>query len=304
MKKFLIHLLKFALVSILLVSTLLIVANQLVVRHPFKNGETESNLLVLNESQYYDYLILGISHARNFSRNTHHEMFVSALHGKAINLAQGDGLGGLENQYWYFTYFLKKHNSAKHMILVLSPTLMYSNLIDQNSVAFYREPIKLEFIKHLWRVGGPNKKDQLFHYVKSKLGHNWWLTKPTMCLPNIDEVPMLDTAEVREGMVIAYPQGLDPKVFEERAKVLDGILQLAKQNNIEPIIVIPPALFGKWPGHDNVLSYVSKKYPKITIIDSSTDVLNPKMYSDHHHLNTAGMRKWLTDLQVEISNTQ
>ncbi len=297
---FLTHVLKFLFVCLIVVVGLIYISSKIVERQTFKNNETEANLFLIKDHRHYDYLIMGISHARNLSRNTHHEVFENKFGGTAINLAQGDGLGGLENQYWYLSYFLQKHNTAKNLLMVLSPTMMYSNQIDKNSFAFYREPLQWDFIKYIIAEGGSNKFDQLFHYIKAKLGHHWWRTKPVKAVDNNTTLAGIDSLEMKNGFTLAYPQGLDDEVFLERTLMLDKILETAKIHQIRPIIIIPPALFGQWKGHKKILDYLKNNYPSIQVIDSSLSILQPQYYSDHHHLNTAGIRKWLDELVMQL----
>jgi hypothetical protein len=287
---------------IFFISTLLLflifTSNYIIKNKAYKNNETESNLLLIKNNICYKYLILGISHARNMSRNTHHLLFEKNFDGSMINLGQGDGLGGLENQYWYLSYFLDQGNKADTLIFILSPTLLYSNQIDLNSNAFYREPVKLDFINHIFKHGGTNKYNQLFHYAKSKLGHHWWTSKPLLAEANTRVLSSIDTNDIKAGFKIAYPQGLSDIVFKERTMVLRKIIDLAKKNGMVPKLIIPPALFGKWPGHDKILKFIRSEIPNIKLLDHSSAILEPKYYYDHHHLNSNGMEHY-----YNLSNT-
>ena len=301
MKNFVLRLFYFMVLWSLALLILLFVSNTIICSKTFKNGQTESNLLIMKDNAQYHFLVLGISHGRNFSRFNHHSLFEKNLEGTMINLAQGDALGGLENQRLYFDYFLKKRNRAHHLILVLSPTLMYSNQIDLSDIAFYREPLDRHFFLHVLENGGSNRYKQLFHYVKSKLGHHWYLQKPKEEKPKEAALTKLDSSAMQKGFAIAYPQGRSQLIFEDRAKVLGEILDLARQNNMKTTIVIPPALFGQWPGHETILKYLKNTYPDIAVLDHSKVLLQAGFYYDHHHLNTKGMESYLTILKNDLA---
>ena len=57
------------------------------------------------------------------------------------------------------------------------------------------------------------------------------------------------------------------------------------------MLIIPPALFGKWKGHEETVEFcriMNVKYG-VSFHDFSMSVLEPKLYYDHHHLNTNGV---------------
>lgn len=300
MRKFIKKLFVFLIVIFSLTLVLIGSLNYHIASKNYKPGETESNLFFVHEKINYEYLIMGISHGRSLSRGNHHELFENKFRGKMINLAQGNGLGGLENQYWYLSYFLKKKNTAKKLIFVLSPTLMFSNQIDNNSVAFFAEPIKLDFIHHIFKDGGSNRKDQIFHYLKSKLSPNWWNQKPLIAEENMKALSKIDTFIINDGLKIGYPSGLNKEIFYERKNIISNIIKIAITEKMKIIFVIPPAVFGKWPGHEMVIDYLVKEYPSIQIVNSSSLSFDKSDYLDHHHLNTKGMKKWIDLLYESI----
>ncbi len=296
MRIFLVHLIKYFLAATLLISLPIFISNYIVSKQTFKNNETEANLFLIKENQHYNYLVLGISHARNLSRNTHHDLF-EAKKGSMINLSQGNSLGGLENQYLYLDYFLSKGNKADSLLLILTPTLMYTNKIDRNSIAFFQEPIKLDFLSKIVSTKYFDYTySQLFNYTKSKLSHHWLMTKPISNGDILDTLKGIDSIEMKKGFALAYPDSTSRRRLQVQEFILDKIITTAIENKICPVIIIPPALFGKWPGHDNLINSLKYNYRNIKILDHSTLIQNPKYYYDHHHLNTAGVKEWLIHL--------
>jgi hypothetical protein len=260
----------------------------------YTNAETEANLPILTSDTQYDVLMLGISHARIFSRHRNHERFEATTGKSMINLSQGGGFGGLDNQLLHLKYFIQKGNSADELILVLSPMLMFNRNPDRTSVAFGREPFDPEFFQFVLQNGVENKHIQLAYYLRSKIYWDWIMTKP-FSLDQMDkQIDGLDSAAMKRTMPSAYPYGLDASQFEDRKQVAEAIFKLAKSQNMRISVVLPAALFGKWPGHEQTLQWVQSVQPsyELNIIDLSDKwVMRTDLFYDHHHLNTEGVMK-------------
>ena len=104
-----------------------------------KNSQTESNTLIIPENNKFDLLFLGISHARNFSRYGNHEKIEKALDKKIINLGQGSGYCGINEQLFYLDYFYNKNNTTKDIIIVLTPSMLTSEKLPIASNTFDNE---------------------------------------------------------------------------------------------------------------------------------------------------------------------
>lgn len=260
----------------------------------YTNAETEANLPILKNETHYDVLMLGISHARIFSRHRNHERFEATTGKSMINLSQGGGFGGLDNQLLHLKYFIHKGNSADEIILVLSPMLMFNRNPDRTSVAFGREPFDPEFFQFVLENGVENKHIQLAYYLRSKIYWDWIMTKP-FSLERMDkQIDGLDSAAMKRTMPSAYPYGLNASQFEDRKHVAEAIFNLAQSQNMQITVLIPAALFGKWPGHEQTLQWVQSVQPsyELNIVDlSDTWVMRTDLFYDHHHLNTAGVMR-------------
>ena len=106
----------------------------------FQNHETESNLLFLGEDQEFDILLLGVSHARNFSRHKDNLRIENALGKTMCNLGQGKGACGINEQHFYLRHFYDKRNKANTLVYVLSPPLLFSETLPIASNTFDFEP--------------------------------------------------------------------------------------------------------------------------------------------------------------------
>lgn len=278
---------------VLLLSVAIFVGHLWVKRQKFTNANTEGNLTIMPRGNGVDYLVLGISHGRNLSRRSHHGLFESVFNSTMINLAQGESLGGLENQLLYLRTFYEKGNKAKDLIVVLSPSLMFNAETDRSDIMLYREPMEWSMVKRLIDKGNDRKWHQLFHYVKSKLGHHWWMLKPDNRTQFDGVLTAIDANAMKEGFQLAYPSGLDLLTFKNRCVVLEDLVKTAESMGTRVNFVIPPASFGFWPGHGTVLAYLKYRFQGRKILDHSEAVIGNAYYYDHHHLNTEGMKKYL-----------
>ncbi len=265
----------------------------------YSNAETEANLPVLKDSTDYDVLMLGISHARIFSRHRNHERFEAETGKSMINLSQGGGFGGLDNQLLHLNYFLEKGNSADELVIVLSPMLMFNRNTDRTRVAFEREPFDPHFFRHVAENGVENRYQQLGYYLRSKLFWTWITTRPASLDRMDKQIGGLDSAAMARTMPGAYPYGLDPDQFIDRSAVADSILRVAFQHGMSITVVMPASLFGKWPGHDETVAWLESRREEfdLRIVDLSERwVMQTEYFYDHHHLNTDGVMKAVKEI--------
>ncbi|HMS99574.1 MAG TPA: hypothetical protein PKA12_12565 [Saprospiraceae bacterium] len=293
MKRFLIKVVFFVTLWLFLIGSAIFFSHLWVKRQKFTNANTEGNLLIMPNGNGVDYLVLGISHGRNLSRRSHHELFESVFNATMVNLSQGESLGGLENQHLFLRTFYEKGNKTNDLILVLSPSLMFNADTDQSDIMLYREPLELAMMNRLIEMGNKRKWHQLFFYIKSKLGHHWWMLKPDNKTHFDGVLTAIDAEAMKEGFQLAYPKGLDLKTFQNRCQELAQLVNTAETNGARLTFVIPPAAFGFWPGHGAVLAHLKRQYPGRRILDHSEAVIGNAFYYDHHHLNTEGMKKYL-----------
>jgi hypothetical protein len=292
MNHFLKNLFLFTVCSILTILVLILLSNEFVKRNTFNNWETESNLLVIRENQQYDALFMGISHARNLSRHKNHLRIETITGKKIINIGRGGYYSGLLTQYLYLKYFYAMGNKTQKVIIVLTPILMYSYVYDDASNIFEDEPISFNFIRCYLSENNHSATRQLYYYIIDKLSPQWFLTVPATLEEKKESLDSLDRAKVEAGIQSAYLNGMENEVFENRKALVYKIIGECKKNNSQIIFIIPPALFGKWKGHETVVSFLGQLHnqdPAIAWYDFSESVLDPKLYYDHHHLNSAGV---------------
>jgi hypothetical protein len=273
-------------------------------RNHFNNDETESNTLVIENNQNYDLAFLGISHARNFSRYQNHQMIENKINKTILNLGQGASSCGPNEQLFYLSYTYSKNITIDTIIYVLSPPLLYSNELNIASSTFDLESFKISFLYQYLQHPSENKAERLFHYIKSKLNPEWFFHTPLNRGPNTRALKGLDSLKVQEGFKLAYPYGLQNDTYIKSCKVIETTIQLAKKNNSTVIFIIPPALFGKWPGHAETYNLCEKmkQIYGCGCYDFSESMLDANNYYDHHHLNSSGVEYFVKNYLSVVLN--
>lgn len=280
---------------LLLLATILLVwlvgVSAFVDRQAFGNHETDSNLLVLQEDQQYDLLFMGISHARNFSRYQNHQRVAQILDQKMLNLGQGNGACGVNEQLFYLDYFYHKENKAHTLVYFISPPLFFSESLALASNTFDAEPFQLDFFQRYWSYTSENHWERMVSYLQSKYSPRWCLLKPYSLNEMDVQLEKLDPTVVEAGQRLAYGDTLNMERFAKSVKGLQNTINLALDKDTKVVLIIPPALFGPWEGHQNVVNFAEQmaELASVEFYDFSETILDPSFYYDHHHLNTAGV---------------
>ena len=299
MKKFIVQIISYFLFLVLLILIGAQLTSNPVKKRNFKNFETESNLLMLKENKKYDFLFMGISHARNFSRHKNHLRLDTILDMSFINIAQGGGLCGVNEQYFYLKYFYQNSNKTNQVVYILSPPMLFHEGLPLASKTFDFEPFEFDFFFNYLFFNSRNRTQRLYSYVNSKYTLEWKNHQPKSFTKKQMYLSKLDSAKVTDGLNSTHKKGLANWQFDRSSVIVDQTIQLINDNNSSCILIIPPALFGKWNGHNETLEFAEKMKKKygVKVFDYSESVLDPKYYYDHHHLNSDGVmffsRKYL-----------
>jgi hypothetical protein len=291
MKRYLINTTIFILAFFILVFALAYLSSQVIYNKGFENWEAESNLLMMKSDHDYGLLIMGISHARNFSRHKNHLRIEKILDREIINIGIGGGQCGANDQLFFLKYFYNRGNKANQVLYVLSPTLMTKGFSNKASNTFKLEPFRFDFFVQYLDFKTDNKYERLFYYIKSKFSRKWMRLKPSSLESKKAALEDLDSTKIKEGLKLLLVDGERVDEFQRNSITVEETIKLAKANNSEVIFIIPPALFGKWFGHFAVMDFLKAMNEKYgtAYYDFSESVLIPEYYYDHHHLNSVGI---------------
>ncbi|MCV6608246.1 MAG: hypothetical protein OIF32_08545, partial [Campylobacterales bacterium] len=129
--------------------------------------------------------------------------------------------------------------------------------------------------------------------LQSKFNSAWLSTEPYTKESMDDKLDSLDMQEVERGQDIAYSgKTLDFERFEKSKEVLREVIKLAGKRKSKVLLLIPPALFGEWRGHNKTLELArtfTKEFKHVSYYNAAKTVLDPSLYYDNHHLNTNGI---------------
>ncbi len=291
MKRFIIKTGGYLLLLLAILIIWLLAISAFVDRQTFGNHETDSNLLVLQEGQQYDLLFMGISHARNFSRHHNHQRVEQILGQKILNIGQGNGACGVNEQLFNLDYFYHKKNETNTLVYFISPPLFFSESLALASNTFDQEPFRMDFLQRYWNFPSENHWERVVSYLQSKFSPHWLSHRPFSLEIMAEQMDQIDPKVVAEGQQLAYGTGLNMQRFEKSKVGLKETVALALDQHTKVVFIIPPALFGQWPGHEQVVQFATemRDLGAIEFYDFSEVILEPKYYYDHHHLNTAGI---------------
>ncbi|MBN2891083.1 MAG: hypothetical protein JXL97_04375 [Bacteroidales bacterium] len=291
MKKYLFKILIFAFLLIITFLSVVLVSSEIVRKRHFENWETESNLLILKPNTHYDIMFIGNSHARNFSRHNNHKRVENILGKKFLNIGQTAARCGANEYSFYLNYCYSRNISADLIIVTVSTPMLYAEYNNIASNTFEEEPLNIKFLSQYIKFNSENKWQRIFYYIKSKVEKSWLTKKPYSLDAKTDSLLEIDSAAIEKGFKIAFIDGFDSTTFNNNAKKIENLIELAQKNNAEIIFITTPTLFGEWPNHaelEKLMKIFEQKYG-VKYYDFSNEIKNPNLYYDHHHLNTKGI---------------
>ncbi|WP_264535030.1 hypothetical protein [Flavobacterium sp. N1736] len=258
----------------------------------FKNSQTESNTLFIKADENFDLMFMGISHARNFSRYGNHEILEKMLKKKTVNIGQGEGKCGLNEQLFYLNYFYSENNKVDTIFFILSPPMLTSDKLPFSTNTFNEEVFNLKFCSQYLLFDTENKYERMIQYGQSKLKASWIDLMPNYKIGKFDSLKKIDLASVKKGVKFVHGESINTEIYNKACLEVEKIVKTAKENKSEIIMIIPPALFGKWPEHELAIDLAKKMKTNYNVkyYDFSESVLVPEYYYDHHHLNTNGVK--------------
>jgi len=274
----------------------------------YHNFDVEDNVIITPKNEHFNFVMLGLSHARNFSRHSNHQRVEEILDKKFINYGKGGGKGNIANQHVYLKYFLSRGNTTDHIVYVLSMPMFFAERLDENAFTYQYEKLEPLFFYQVLTGPDINKGEKLYTYVRSKFDKQWsekygpWSEKKRETT-----LEKFDTTQIIDGFKRAYVNGLEFDTFEKNKELMRKTVELAKKNNIDITFIVTPSTFGEWPGHEHVMYFMGelKEEYGTQIFDFSRVYLHQNEYFyDHHHLNSDGVVKFTREYLKPMLNKQ
>ena len=175
----------------------------------------------------------------------------------------------------------------------IKENMLFANKFADDPEFTISENFDFNFLKKYVFYKAENKSARIMSYLQRKLHPRWFLYGPSKLEKNNTKLDTLDIDIVKKGQNLAYSgKALNMVRFNYSCEILEESITLAKNNETKVKLVIPPALFGKWRGHDETLNFaiqMKNKYNNVDYLDASETVFKPEFYYDNHHLNTDGI---------------
>ena len=264
-----------------------------------KNQTTEATFSAIPENQHFDFVLIGTSHAREFSRSGNHQMVEKITGKNFFNLSKGSGHGGLLPNITAWNYFRLKGNTTRHVVCFVDPWVFFSPKWNEENYFLEDEPIKTELF---WlAVKSGYSPGVLFNYFKSKIKPSYFSVKPISEKANNQYLLTIDTSLVRKQNEKNYLDGLDVETFKKYTRIFSSFIGSLQKQGIRVTLIIPPTLLGEEPGSARLRDFLSK-IKGAAYIDHTHSYPDPKLYYDLHHLNSAGVQIYTIDKLKELVN--
>lgn len=266
------------------------------------NWKTEANLPVIEKNKYYDFILLGSSHARIFSRYNNHKRVEKLLNKNFINLSQGGDRGGIINQQTYLRYFYLRGNTAKTIVYLLDPYVFFNNEMDTNIHLYDSEPFRLDFFYQLL-INQPKNLSILTSYLSKLLSKDNIPSFPKeyQVQANEDKVSSLSANILDNRIKSLYKDSYDDKSFNNNLNDLIKTIDMAIKNKAKVIIITPTTLLPKQSEDDYFFKAIKIiKNNKFEFYNYSNVIEDSNLYYDTDHLNTQGIITFTEDLLKPI----
>jgi len=247
------------------------------------NGETETNLPVILKNKSYDFVLLGSSHARIFSRAENHNEFEKLLQRSFINLSQGGNRESLKNQKTYLSYFYQRGNTNRVTVYFLDPFIFYRRELLSNPHIFDHEPFRLDFLYTLLTSGDYNWKTTTSYLFAM---NQYKTMSPTQIKQSTASAQI-----IQSRMKSLYLNPIDTDNF----RFINEVNELSLNHGAKLVVIIPPTLFPKHKQAEEVKKELVKlqKTEHFALFDFSEVMKDPKYFLDSDHLNNIGIERFV-----------
>jgi hypothetical protein len=261
---------------------------------------TEASFSAIPTNKQFDLVILGTSHAREFTRSGNKATVESILNTKLWNLSKGFGHGGLVSSIAAWDLFKQSKNTTKRLVYFIDPWIFYYSKWNEENFFLEDEPLKWDIFQNAFH----NKASLsvLINYVKAKFKPSYFLNQPINNTRNYKQLDSINNMKAEKQMKIYYYEAINDKSFERYKELFKEFTLGLHKQGIELVIIIPPTLLNKEPGFDRVWNFLST-IKNIKLYDHSQAVRDPKLYYDISHLNSTGIEYYTNNyLKAVLAN--
>ena len=281
----------FLVLNSVLVATALFIVHKLEPTYKKYNWTTEATFSAIPGNQNFDFVLMGTSHAREFSRSGNHKMIETASGKTFFNLSKGSGHGGLLPNLSAWKYFTKRGNWTKHVIYFVDPWVFFSTKWNEENYFLEDEPLKADLFWLAIKSG--YSAEVLINYVKSKLKPSYFSTKPLYDQTNKKFLKTVDTVLILKQNEKNYLDGLDEAIYQKYKLQFSLFISSLQDQNIKVTLIMPPTLLGEEPGSKMVREFLLQ-LKGVEFYDHTSLIKDTKLFYDLHHMNSEGIIMYFT----------
>jgi hypothetical protein len=261
--------------------------------HSFDNGTTESAWRLIPRSESFDVVMLGSSHARNFSRDGNHAEVEKILDAKILNISRG--AGGIVPNAINIAEFYNRGNHATDLVYFIDAWCLFSRAWNEEMAFAKIEPLSLHYLSALLRFGiNPHI---VVEYLSYKFSIEWLQESPDPVSPCLKKLSRADPEAVKKRLKALYPDGMNMIVFRQYLLYLDDIVEMARAHGTKHVFLItPPTLLRNDPGEALLKKYLAQHFQSdrsnsglVITKDLSAALADPGLFQDHDHPNSEGV---------------
>lgn len=284
--RFIKKLLWFIGINLLLALTVFVIIKMIEPKYEKTDQTTEASFSAIPSNKQFDLVILGTSHAREFSRSGNKPKVESILNISLWNLSKGFGHGGLVPGIAAWKLFTQRNNTTKKLLYFIDPWIFYYSKWNEENYFLEDEPLQWAIFQNAYRNNA--SLPVLLNYVKAKFKPSYFLTKSLSLNRNYKQLDSISYIKAERQMKIYYSDSINVKTFNKYQKLFLEFTQTLYKDGVELIVVIPPTLLNKEPGFDLVWKFLGT-IQNCKIYDHSNAIRDPKMFYDISHLNSIGI---------------
>ncbi len=254
------------------------------------NWTTEASFSAIQENRNYDFVIMGTSHAREFSRSGNHQLVSKMTKHLFFNLSKGFGHGGLMPNLMAWKHFTLRGNHTKRVIYFVDPWVFFSKKWNEENYCLEDEPFSPSVLKLALSSG--LSAGSIINYLKSKFKPSYLFARPISSQPNLKYLQKVDTSLISKQPKANYLDGLKRENFEKYAALFKKFIEDLQSQGISVTLVLPPTLLGIEPGRNQLVNFL-ETINGVEFYDHSQSISDPHLFYDLHHLNTRGIGEYV-----------
>lgn len=254
----------------------------------FAPWETFSALNRAPHDRDVPYVFLGSSHAARFSGCSQEVQLVrTALGGETVHLAKT--ASGVFQHRLFLQEFYDRGNRAETVVYFVDPFVFYSEAWNEQVPFIEFEPLDFTFGWSM--IAGGVGTERMHTYCRSKFSLAWFELRPVFRRCTDRNIGRIDADMVKKRLAGLYWEGTSPDLLARYLHELDRIIELARAQNSELVLMSPPTLLGPEPDGEMFRSAIWEREERygLRYHDFRDAIRDPAMFRDHDHLNTEGV---------------